>query len=261
MTREERNQQREFNIRLAKMQEEWMQSVRSRYYRDTDSNIKVSSHGASMAERSQKMGSDRIRLAMEIANHKVALADKWLNYSIKQEDLMQLRIARREWNSQLRGFKRQLNQAAKKRDRMVRWTDAMGELIWGSLIEPSELSRAWRGLFCVIDSLDRKDQRKIASLRPYGARSTVGLLKPKSPNQVQTEPLKGRTLWICLTECKQRQLIPIEGSELQQRLFELMELIDEALAKKGGEHQAYVEKYRAELKEMRSTHWKNQGII
>ena len=263
--RRKRNEQIEFNAKMALIQEQWRSDAQKRFSRGDDNKIKVSSHGQSMAERSQKMAVERIRLAMEVANHKADVAGKWLKVNITREELIQMRVARKEWRSALNSLKVQLRMANKKTEKLNRWLDAMEQLIWGSLIEPKALGAAWRGMFGLIKTLPRGTQRMIVQMK-YGITDSVcaNFFKPSNPNaDPEIFPLdlpRSNRLMALLDWCKDNRFIPADGSNLQQRLFQVMEIMDVGMASIGAEHQAHVQESREELKLMRSEHWKKNKV-
>jgi hypothetical protein len=183
------------------------------------------------------MAIERIKLSMELAERKAGLALRWLEVGIRGEKLIQMRTARREWMSALKTLKRLLRDAKKKADRWNRWLNSSEELVWGEYADPDRVAAGWRGLFCLIDNVDRGTQRTIAQMK----QGDLPLIKV----------LKG---------FKTKRIAPGYGSESQESLYQVLEAIDIACAKEAGEHMAHVESVRAELTEMRSRHWKAQEV-
>lgn len=259
---QDRQKNAEFRSRMATAEEQLRQQVQQRFVRSSDQSMKIDSHGASLAERSQKMAIERLRLAMELAERKAGLAAKWIEVGLKGEELAQMRIARREWSAAITAIKRELRAAQKEAERWNRWLAASEELIWGSLANPATLVKAWRGLFAAVFALPRADQRAISQIKcePADVRPK-NFHKPSNPDwKWPGDDLTGKTAMRVFDYCRDNRLIPADGSSLQQKLFEVMEAVDLACAKLAAEHMAHVEADRAELKLMRETHWKRQKV-
>ncbi len=263
---ERRRTNEEHDARMRQLQEQWLSGVQQRQHRGADSNldrgIKASTHGMTMMERMQRMQVERVRLSMEVAQHKMKIAEMQLNLGIKGEQLINMRRARSEFHSQMQTLKKKLWQAKKYAEKMNRWSEAMEDLIWGSLISPRNLSTAWRGFFCLMKEVDRSVQREIAVIPITNEeKGKENLAKPGETEYNLGGPLESNTLVEMFKHCQKNKLIPREGSKLQEGLFKVMQMIDESLAMMGAEHETNVEKHSQELKELSTAIQKRHNVL
>lgn len=240
----------EFNSRMRSTTEQWMNQVQTRTFAQ-------GSHSMTMAERAQRMHIERINLSLQVAERKAGIAEKWINVGIRGEQLIHMRRARKEWSRHVKSIKRELRIARNHGEKIKRWSEAMEELIWGEITNPTLIGRAWAGMFSICQQLPKSLQRKLVRIpvTPKHTELSHVLTRVKGIKRY-----RGKSAMKFFKWCKDNRCIPIEMTPAQDILFEVMEKIDEGYAILGAEHQAYVAKRREDLKLMRSEHWKKHSV-
>jgi hypothetical protein len=212
---------------------------------------------------------------MQLAEHKMKIAERWINLQITGEKLRNMRRARNSFEAECRRLKAEMRKAKKENVWWQERLDAMEELVFPDEILMNQVSAAWRGMFAIIKKLPLGVQKKISQLSvtrvpPLGTSDTGDRMEEMAwrPNPgpirgvaatLQRPRSKKVVAWMRFFQ--KRQFVPVDGTDFHQDVFRIMEIIDEAAAIKGAQQLARSHAARSELRALQQQDWKKQQIV
>lgn len=185
-------------------------------------------------------------------------AAKRVKTAADKAKLAHLRRAVTEYQRALKETKKQQKTVERKWATIEKRVHAAARLEWGELIDFTKLTSSWAGLEFLIKQMPGKSRRKVMRNK-VGAqhRKKSNFIKPRFPNvECDNAPATIKTTVSLFRWAREERCLPRNGSATQDRLFQVMDLVEESAAELVRQSRSDLVDIRAKLLELRKLGWK-----